>query len=210
MPSAFFVYNYRIMSVILEQREVLRDFVERLAALKIPYMLTGSMAMAYYAQPRMTADIDIVVELNAGHADRLIKAFEPEYYIPHGSMRSAISRNSMFNILHEKTLVKVDCVLRKPDAFHKNAFARRAEVDFGGFEIWIARHEDLILSKLNWAKKTGSEMQLRDAANLLRGAVDMDYLKTWATELAVDETLNELLRKLSDEKKNAARHIARI
>jgi hypothetical protein len=187
------------MSVIYEQREVLQDFVGRLETLEIPYMLTGSMAMAYYAQPRMTADIDIVVELNDSHADQIIKSFEPEYYVPHGSMRSAIVRNSTFNMLHEKTLIKIDCVLRKTDSFHKNAFTRRRTVDFGGFGIWITSHEDLILSKLNWAKKTNSEMQLRDVTNLLRCTVDIDYLKTWSTELAVDETLNELLRKLSDE-----------
>jgi hypothetical protein len=30
----------------------------------IPYMLSGSMAMNYYAQPRMTRDLDLVVELS--------------------------------------------------------------------------------------------------------------------------------------------------
>lgn len=37
--------------------------VERLEAAGIEYMLTGSVAMAWYAQPRQTRDIDIVVEL---------------------------------------------------------------------------------------------------------------------------------------------------
>jgi hypothetical protein len=32
-------------------------------------MLTGSMAMNYYAQPRMTRDIDIVVELTPQDRD---------------------------------------------------------------------------------------------------------------------------------------------
>jgi hypothetical protein len=160
-------------------------------------MLTGSMAMAYYAQPRMTADIDIVVELDLSKANEIIKFFEPEYYIPHGSMRSAISRNTMFNLLHEKTLVKVDCVLRKNDEFQINAFNRRKKVDFADFDLWIISHEDLILSKLNWAKKTNSEMQLRDVANLLRNKVDMNYLNTWSEMLEVDNKLNEILEKLN-------------
>lgn len=58
--------------------------------------------MAFYAVPRMTADIDIVVELKRSQTDLIIKNFEPVYYIPHGSMRSAVSRNTMFNMLHEK------------------------------------------------------------------------------------------------------------
>ena len=34
--------------------DVVRDLSEKLAALKIPFMLTGSLAMNYYATPRMT------------------------------------------------------------------------------------------------------------------------------------------------------------
>ena len=187
------------MSVVLEQQEVLRDFTNRLESLNIAYMLTGSMAMAFYAQPRMTADIDIVVEINSEQTGEIIKTFEPDYYIPHGSMRSAIARRTMFNILHRQTLVKVDCALRKTSEFHLNAFSRRQKVDFGGFDIWIISHEDLILSKLFWAKETKSEMQIRDITNLLRGRIDLDYLKLWSSKLSVEETLNALLQKLTEE-----------
>jgi len=48
------------MTKIIEPIEVLRDVTERLDNGKIAYMLTGSMAMMYYATPRYTADIDIV------------------------------------------------------------------------------------------------------------------------------------------------------
>ena len=43
--------------------EVLKIVSERLEAAHIPYMLTGSFAMAYYGQPRMTRDLDLVVAL---------------------------------------------------------------------------------------------------------------------------------------------------
>ncbi len=182
-----------------EQNEVLMDFTSRLESLGVAYMLTGSMAMVHYALPRLTVDIDVVLELDSGRTDEIIKNFEPEYYIPHGSMRSAVSRSRMFNMLHEKTLVKIDCVLRKKDEFQTNAFNRRRKVDFAGFDLWIISHEDLILAKLLWAKKTDSEMQLRDVENLLRSAVDMDYLKLWSNKLAVDETLTKILNRLDDE-----------
>jgi hypothetical protein len=48
-----------------DQKSVLRDFTERLEKLGINYMLTGSMAMVNYAIMRMTADIDIVLELDS-------------------------------------------------------------------------------------------------------------------------------------------------
>lgn len=187
------------MIPVLEQMEVLQDFTKRLEQLNIAYMLTGSMAMVHYAMPRMTADIDIVVEFDSSRTDEIISHFEPDYYIPHSSMRSAILRKAMFNMLHEKTLVKVDCVLRKTDEFQTSAFNRRRKVDFAGFDLWIISHEDLILAKIIWAKRTNSEMQLRDVANLLRSAVDTEYLENWSVKLELDETLAEILKKLDDE-----------
>ena len=43
--------------------DIVRDVSVKLDSASIGYMLTGSMAMNYYAQPRMTRDIDVVVAL---------------------------------------------------------------------------------------------------------------------------------------------------
>lgn len=42
---------------------ILKSVMSRLEAAGIPYMLTGSMAANFYATPRMTRDIDVVIEL---------------------------------------------------------------------------------------------------------------------------------------------------
>ncbi len=47
-----------------EELEVLTMIAERLEAAGIPYMVIGSFAANYYAVPRMTRDIDLVVELS--------------------------------------------------------------------------------------------------------------------------------------------------
>lgn len=44
--------------MIENELDVLRDVSHRLESAGIAFMLTGSMAMNYYAQPRMTRDID--------------------------------------------------------------------------------------------------------------------------------------------------------
>ena len=62
--------------------DVLRDVSQRLESSGVGFMLTGSMAMNFYAQPRMTRDIDLVVKLNSDQTDLLIRLFEAEYYVP--------------------------------------------------------------------------------------------------------------------------------
>jgi hypothetical protein len=175
---------------------VLHDFKTRLEGLNISYMLTGSLAMFHYSIYRMTADIDVVVELQPRHAQILIDNLEPDYYIPHGSMRSAIESKRMFNLLHQETAFKVDCVLRKSTPFQQSAFERRQFVDFHGENVFIITAEDLIISKLLWAADSKSEKQLTDIKNLLRNPRDTDYIKKWVGELNISESYGHCLKEI--------------
>lgn len=185
------------MSVPFEDQEaVLKDVTERFEKLEIAYMLSGSMAMVSYAMMRMTNDIDIVIEAKKEDAEKIIKEFEPDYYVPQNRVKDAISRRNMFNLLHKTKIVKIDCVLRKDDEFQKLAFSNRRKIRFTDFDIWTISRDDLILSKLNWAKKSRSEMQLRDVANIIRNGYDKEYVKVWAEKLGVKDLLEESLKLL--------------
>jgi hypothetical protein len=48
----------------MNEIEIVRDISRKFEQATIPFMLTGSMAMNYYAQPRMTRDIDVVVAIS--------------------------------------------------------------------------------------------------------------------------------------------------
>ena len=182
--------------LIEDQKLVLDDCIKRFERLEIPYMLSGSMAMAVYAVMRMTNDIDIVIELKSGDATRFLKVFERDYYLVIERVRDAIDRKRMFNMLHHATIVKVDCVIRKDDAYAKMAFSRRQRIDYAGIDLWIISKEDLILSKLTWARETKSEMQMRDVASIIRNGYDEEYVKQWTTKLGLDEIMGETQRYL--------------
>jgi hypothetical protein len=53
-------------------------------------MVTGSMAANFYAVPRMTRDIDIVIELSERDVDRVTRLFQQEYYIDHDMVQRAV------------------------------------------------------------------------------------------------------------------------
>ncbi len=185
-------------SVVEDQKKILRDCIDRFERLRIPYMLTGSMAMLPYAMMRMTNDIDIVLEVNPIDAQRIINGFEPDYYVPHERVHDAIERGRMFNLLHKETLVKIDCVIRKDNEFQKYAFTRRIRTRFSDIDLWIISKEDLILSKLDWAKETRSEMQMRDVASIARNGYDDEYVRSWAKKLGVEDILDECIRMLDE------------
>ena len=66
--------------------------------------------------------------------------------------------------------------------------------------VYVASPEDTILSKLQWAKMSGSERQTRDALRVYemqRDGLDEAYLARWAVELGVEELLEG--KKAADE-----------
>lgn len=98
-------------------------------------MLTGSMALNHYAQPRMTRDIDIVIALLLKDLEILPAVFGEEFYFS---------------------------------------------------------EEDLILSKLDWARDSQSQRQLSDVENLLATGDDLNYLQIWSQKLNLTDMLTRV------------------
>lgn len=173
------------------------DVLERvsagLTAQGLPFMLTGSFAMARYTTPRMTRDIDIVVALPAESVDRLVQEFSVDFYVDADAARMAVQSERLFNMMHLSSGIKVDLVIRKSSEYRRLEFERRQRALVGTVETWIVSREDLILSKLVWARDAQSELQYRDVRQLLDGDVDLEYLQRWAIALNVYAVLSELL-----------------
>lgn len=176
----------------VSELDVLRRVGELFTATGVPFMLTGSFAMAYYATPRMTRDLDLVVEVGARNTEELVAAFSDEFYIDADAVRSAIVSQRLFNLMHYASGIKVDCIVRKSSEYRLTEFARRRRVALADVQTWIVSREDLILSKLVWARDASSELQRRDVRQLLDGPVDIDYLRHWAPGLGVADLLQQL------------------
>ena len=172
---------------------VLSDVTARLESAGFEYMLTGSVAMNYYSQPRMTRDIDIVVSLVGSDSGTIVKIFESDYYVSADAVADATKQRYMFNIVHLESVVKVDFIVKKETKYRRLEFERRQHIQVGEAEFWIVSKEDLILSKLCWALDSRSELQLGDVRNLLSTNPDLDYLNKWSSVLDVDQLLQDLV-----------------
>jgi len=179
---------------VSEETDVMKNVAASLEAAGIAYMVSGSTAMNYYAQPRMTRDIDMVVELRAADAGRVHAMFEADFYCDADTIRDAIGCQGLFNLIHTATVIKIDVIVRKDTAYRCMEFSRRRAVMVEGTQLWIVAAEDLLLSKLYWAKDTHSELQLGDVRNMIASVSDLDwaYVERWANELGVSGLLNEV------------------
>src|SRR5690242_18304044 len=84
---------------------VLKLIAERLDSAGIPYMVSGSVAMSFYANPRMTRDVDIVVELRPADVPRLKALFDADFALDEDEAKDAIARRSLFNVIHQELVI---------------------------------------------------------------------------------------------------------
>jgi hypothetical protein len=177
----------------MNEIDVVRDVSRRFEQAGIPYMLTGSMAMNYYAQPRMTRDIDFVIAIGPENIARVVALFRPDYYVSEENIRESLAHESIFNLIHQESVIKVDCIIRKQNEYRRVEFDRRQRISIRDFSTFIASKEDLIISKLFWAKDSHSELQLNDVRNLLATGYNAVYLRHWTHELGLDNLLQGCL-----------------
>src|SRR5438105_3447029 len=165
------------MQSVMNEIDIVRDVSHRFEKAGIPYMLTGSMAMNYYAQPRMTRDIDLVIAIGPEDVGRVASLFRNDYYVSEENIRESLAHEPIFNLIHQESVIKVDCIIRKGTEYRRVEFERRQRISILDFTTFIVSKEDLIISKLFWAKDSHSEVQLGDVRNLLATGHDNAYLQ---------------------------------
>lgn len=152
-------------------------------------MIVGSVAAMVYGEPRLTHDMDLVIDILPKDAVK----FEPlfplaEFYCPPREVLvSEIVHRGQFNLIHHDTGLKIDLMVRKESEHSLVEFNRRRKVPFWhGFEAYLASPEDVIIKKLDFYRQGGSEKHLTDIRGILgETAIDDAYLAEWVTKLGL-------------------------
>ncbi len=179
---------------MLNELNILKLTCQRLDKAGIPYMLTGSFASNFYAVPRMTRNIDIVIAIQESDVSELYRLFKEDFYINKDSISEAITYLTMFNAIHNDSVFKIDFIIRKSNLYRNLEFQRRCQIQLDGIQIWIVAPEDLIISKLFWSKDSFSEIQVNDVRNLFASIknLDREYIKEWVEKLELRTIFDRL------------------
>jgi len=186
----------------MEQSDLLRYAVAALEKLGTRYFVTGSTASLFFGEPRLTNDIDVVVDLGEGDIERFCAEFpQPEFYLSEEAVRRAVAQKGSFNILHPASGLKVDVIVPADTMFNRSRFARvqriRTDADL---QASFTSAEDLIVKKMEFFREGGSEKHLRDIAGILKisgESLDYDYVESWAENLGLETIWRTILRRSS-------------
>lgn len=181
--------------------QLLLALVKILNKLKIPYLVTGGIAVLVWGRIRFTADIDIVIELEKTKVQALIEALKllgKSAYIDMDAIREALKHYGEFNFIDGDSGLKVDFwILNETDPFDIMRFKRRIFKSIGAQRIAFTSPEDLILVKLKWYKASISNRQWEDVISIMNISgmnLDRIYLYKWAKRLGVGNLWKKLLR----------------
>lgn len=168
----------------------LSTIVRLLEEAGVPYMLTGSLAAAYYSSPRATQDLDLVIDPTAEQVERLVESFVGEgFYVSRDAAEQAFRARGQFSVIDPGSGWKADLILRKDRPFSVSEFGRRTEATLLGMEIPLTSLEDLIIAKLEWSELGGSELQRRDILQLMESAgagLDRAHIENWVRQLGLE------------------------
>ncbi|MCS5679295.1 MAG: nucleotidyl transferase AbiEii/AbiGii toxin family protein [Acidimicrobiales bacterium] len=178
-------------------RDTLTRLVEILHRQGIRFHLTGGVTSIAYGEPRMTQDVDLVVDPRALAADVnvfLAAAETAGFLVDRDTARKAVANGGMFQMLDLAESLKVDLYAREmiPGELDRSV---EAEV-FAGLHLPIASRADAALSKLVWISK-GSHKSRRDLRQILRRASvsDRTMVAQWAAEHRLTALLTEVLEE---------------
>lgn len=133
--------------------EVLGRITTQLAGSGIPYMLVGSFASSFHGALRSTQDIDLVIEATPDQLRTLVAALQSQgYYADLDTALDARQHESLFNVIDATTGWKIDLIFRKSRSFDQEEFRRRRAAKLYDIQLFVASAEDVVISKLEWAK----------------------------------------------------------
>ena len=180
-----------------EAFQVLLEVTRVLEELDVPYVVGGSLASSLHGIPRSTQDADLVAALRTEHIQPFIGRVEGTFYVSPERVEAAVRRRTSFNLIHLKTMIKVDLFVFSETPLAKQEMARRQALSIPGepeAHLQIASPEDTILQKLLWYRKGGgvSERQWNDILGVIKvqgRALDLGYLKEWAERSGIEDLL---------------------
>jgi hypothetical protein len=163
----------------------------------ISFHLTGGVTGSAYGEPRLTQDIDVVIE-NAGSLaskSQLADEFSAAGFLfDDKSVNVAIEQKAMFQLFDPDESLKLDVY---PRELIEGELSRSNQMPiFEGIDLPIVSRQDAAASKLIWIGK-GSHKSRRDLRQLMRrcSKVEQDFVTDFAAKHSLASLLEAVLQE---------------
>jgi hypothetical protein len=164
---------------------------EALEAFGIPFLLTGSFASNYYGIPRSTKDADFVLQTPRAVGQEVVKRLGEDFFFDPQLSFETNTGTFRQELRHKKSAFKVELFLLSQDPHDQSRFERRREVQLHQRRVWLPSPEDVVVTKLRWARAKDRD-DARDVMAVQRDRLDWTYIESWCRQHGTLALLEEI------------------
>lgn len=175
--------------------EAVRAVIDALDAFGIDYVVVGSYASNSYGIERTTRDADIVIDVRDASLAALFARLRPAIrFDPQmGFETVTTTRRHVADV--EGSPFKIELFQLGDDPHDRERFRRRRAIESGGRPMAILSAEDVIVTKLRWARPKDRE-DVRDVIAVQGDGIDWPYVESWADRHGTRALLDEIRRSI--------------
>jgi hypothetical protein len=163
---------------------------------EIPFLLSGSFASNYYGIPRSTRDADFVLQSQHAVGPELATQLGEDFLLePQLSFET--NTGTFRQVLrHKQKTFKVELFLLSHDPHDQARFSRRRAVQLFERRVWLPSPEDVIITKLRWARGKDKD-DARDVMAVQQDHLDWPYVEQWCRRHGTLLLMEEIRRSIS-------------
>ncbi|MDP2207475.1 MAG: hypothetical protein Q8K98_01705 [Bacteroidota bacterium] len=178
----------------MQEHNLFQKFIRPLNELGIKYIVTGAAASIIYGEPRLTNDIDIVIEMENKDVNRFIENFpSSEYYVPPKEIiliEKGRAERGHINLIDQATGFKADIYFVGYNKLSKWALDNYKNYAFSGTTIRLAPPEYVIAMKLEYYREGGHQKHINDVEAILSNSatiIDFEILNNFIADYALEK-----------------------
>lgn len=178
----------------MTSEEAAMAVIDALEALHIPYMVGESLSSNYYGAARSTNDADFVVQLEVELLSSVMNQLGPAFRLdPQMSFETVtMTRRHILNVA--SIPFRIELFHLSDDPHDQERFQRRRRVKLLDRESNLPTAEDVIITKVRWAKSNRSkDADDVQAVLAVQGDnIDWPYVYGWCDQHGTRALLDEI------------------
>lgn len=178
--------------------EATRIVVETLKRCHTPHMVVGGLSSNAYGIPRSTKDADIVLAVDGKALFAVAAELGPEFQLDDQASFEMVTGTLRYHLRVPAIAFEVELFLLSSDPHDQARFERRQMVSSTqiGTDIMVPTAEDVIVTKLRWAKIAKRDKDRDDVRNIIAvqgdEVLDWDYIHRWCEAHETRALLDEI------------------
>ena len=179
----------------MKDEEATAAVIDALGSLGIPFMVVGSLSVTFWSLPRLTKDADLVIDLGDVSLGPLMRVLGPDFRLDPQISFETVTATTRNEITVRDSLFSIEFFRLSLDDHDQERFRRRVPARILGRDAFVPTAEDVIVTKLRWARPKDRE-DLRNVIAVQGERIDWDYVHRWTDQHGTTALLEEIRRSI--------------